>query len=662
MRIIISIIIFLTYSFVFSQENEKIDSLKLEIKKNKSLYKNYSELAWEYINTNIDSTNIYLLKIENLKLDEVKEGQFFNLKCAYYLLKQDFERSLLNGNKCEKISLKYNDYKTLGSVYNSISTVYRFKGNYKECEKYLFKSLDYRKKTGDNEEIINSYKNIAAYYTTISNNEKAIEYFNLVLGKEKKELNKISTYINIGYLYNQLENPKKSIIYFEKANRILKQIKYEHILTPNLYLNWSSSLVKLLKFDQAIEKGLKGLSFNCEPTIKAGIYLNLAESYINIDKLNLAEKYTLLALKIDEETGYLNGVATDYLLLGKILTQKKEFIKSKVTLFNSIKLLKETKDSINLISGYENYIRNALYEKNDTLTNTILDDYIDLLNIRTSTNTINKLNEIETKYRTAEKEAQIKTQQLQLEKEKYNKILLISALGVLLLFSLGGYFWNRNRQKRLALQNQNELLKLQQNFNQLELQNLNQQLDPHEVKNLLASISPEIQEKAPDAYQKMLKLFKLTRATLNNKSMTESLDIQLQQIEDYLSLEKTMLNHPLHFEIDNQIIEKEVQIPRLLLKNLVENALKHGIKNKTGEGHIQILTIEKEQNYHIIVDDDGVGRKKSIALDTGLGTGTYQNLFAILNQKNKSKADLEIIDKEHGTKVVVKIPVDYKYV
>jgi LytS/YehU family sensor histidine kinase len=178
----------------------------------------------------------------------------------------------------------------------------------------------------------------------------------------------------------------------------------------------------------------------------------------------------------------------------------------------------------------------------------------------------------------------------------------------------------------------------------------------------LASISPEIQEKAPDAYQKMLKLFKLTRATLNNKSMTESLEIQLQQIEDYLLLEKTMLNQPLHFNIDNQIIEKEVQIPRLLLKNLVENAIKHGIRNKTGEGHIQISILEKEHNFHIIVDDDGVGKKQSVGLDTGLGTGTYKNLFAILNQKNKSKADFEIIDKDQGTKVVVKIPVDYKYV
>ena len=61
------------------------------------------------------------------------------------------------------------------------------------------------------------------------------------------------------------------------------------------------------------------------------------------------------------------------------------------------------------------------------------------------------------------------------------------------------------------------------------------------------------------------------------------------------------------------------------------------------------------------MDDSGKGRKHAISLDSGIGTSTYQNLFATLNQKNKENATFEIIDKEQGTKVEVKIPVDYKY-
>ena len=193
----------------------------------------------------------------------------------------------------------------------------------------------------------------------------------------------------------------------------------------------------------------------------------------------------------------------------------------------------------------------------------------------------------------------------------------------------------------------------------MELQSLNKQLDPHEIKNLLASISPEIQEKAPESYRKMLKLFNITKASLNNNSLTESLENQAQQIDDFLSLEKSMLSENFEYSIENKIENKELQIPRLMLKNLVENSIKHGIK---GNGGVINVSISEKSNFiNIIVDDSGKGRKHAISLDSGIGTSTYQNLFATLNQKNKENATFEIIDKEQGTKVEVKIPVDYKY-
>lgn len=655
-----SLILFLTFCcyILQAQETKVIDSLKKEVKLNKNIYKNYSELAWEYINTNIDSTNNYLLRIEKLNLNEIKKGQFYNLKCAYFLLKQDFEKSLLFGNKCEKISLKYNDYKTLGSVYNSISTVYRFKGKYKECEKYLFKSLDYRKKIGDKEEVINSYKNIAAYYATINDNEKAIGYFNIVLGKEKKEINKISTYINIGYLYNQLENPKKSIIYFEKANKILKQVRYEHILTPNLYLNWTSALVKLLKFDDAIEKGLKGLSYNCEPTIKAGIYLNLAESYVNTKKLNLAEKYTLLALKIDKETDYLNGVATDYLLLGKILTLKKDFKKGKDELLNSIKLLKETKDSVNLISGYENYIRNVLYEKNDTSTNTILDGYIDMLNKRTNTNTIKNLNEIETKYRTAEKEAKIKTQELQIQKEKTNKYLAFGLIGLVILLSVIAFYILKNRQKNKEKLLQLELDNLNNSINAMELQNLNQQLDPHEVTNFIQTVSDKVQRIDENLYNQLVNLWDITNIVINHKDITSDIQTEIINLKKYLAYQQEIAYPKFEYAIVNNLSDNTFKIPRLLLRNLTNNSIKHGLKGIDGKINIELF---EENNFvNIIVEDDGRG----INLKTnkkGIGTSTYENIFTKLNLKNKEKATIQIQNKEKGVIVKVSIPKNYNF-
>ena len=122
-----------------------------------------------------------------------------------------------------------------------------------------------------------------------------------------------------------------------------------------------------------------------------------------------------------------------------------------------------------------------------------------------------------------------------------------------------------------------------------------------------------------------------------------------------------MLPIPLEYSIENNIQNTQTQIPRLLLKNLVENALKHGIKQQETGGNITVEIKEKENFIYISVDDNGKGRNLEISFDSGIGTTTYQKLFATLNPKNKENATFEIIDKQQGTKIEVRIPTNYKY-
>jgi LytS/YehU family sensor histidine kinase len=268
--------------------------------------------------------------------------------------------------------------------------------------------------------------------------------------------------------------------------------------------------------------------------------------------------------------------------------------------------------------------------------------------------------DFEAKYRTAEKEAQIKSQQLEIEKEKAKRNMALAGGGFLILIAGLGFGYFRNKQKQKFLQTQNALLGLQQDLSFKEIESLNKQLDPHEIKNLLGSISPEIQEKAPEAYNNMVKLFKITKASLS-KELVEPLNQQLEQIEDYLALEKNMLHVPLNYTISDNSINKNTPIPRLLLKNLVENAVKHGIRLSQSGGEISIEISEADNNLRIVVDDTGVGRKQAIAQDSGIGTSTYLRLFEILNLRNKEQAVFKTLDKNQGTRVQVNIPLNYKY-
>ena len=77
------------------------------------------------------------------------------------------------------------------------------------------------------------------------------------------------------------------------------------------------------------------------------------------------------------------------------------------------------------------------------------------------------------------------------------------------------------------------------------------------------------------------------------------------QLEKYLYIEKLRFGKKLNIEYDIQA--DSFEIPLLSVQPLVENAVKHGVGMKEDGGTVTIATRETEENYEIIVSDDGVG-------------------------------------------------------
>lgn len=61
------------------------------------------------------------------------------------------------------------------------------------------------------------------------------------------------------------------------------------------------------------------------------------------------------------------------------------------------------------------------------------------------------------------------------------------------------------------------------------------------------------------------------------------------------------------YEIDVPESMKEMQVPKMTLQPLVENALYHGIKNMRRKGNIKITGEEHEKENVLIVEDNGIG-------------------------------------------------------
>lgn len=213
---------------------------------------------------------------------------------------------------------------------------------------------------------------------------------------------------------------------------------------------------------------------------------------------------------------------------------------------------------------------------------------------------------------------------------------------------------------KAQLKSKNDFLKLQFDLQNMEIQNLNQQLSPHDLKNILATVSAEIQVKAPESYRRFVKLLKLTVASLKTDTFLDKLSNQLQLIEDFLSIEKLQLGDKLQYQIINNL-KTDIPLPRLLLKNMVENAIKHGIRTKDSGGEIQVLIDMDESCYIIKIKNNGSLIEYENNTHSGIGISTYQKLFELLNKKNSEQAKLKLLNLQNEVVAIIQIPIAYRY-
>lgn len=177
------------------------------------------------------------------------------------------------------------------------------------------------------------------------------------------------------------------------------------------------------------------------------------------------------------------------------------------------------------------------------------------------------------------------------------------------------------------------------------------QLKPHFLSNTLAMIRTMC-EPDSDAFAAISKLSEFIRGSLKVVTETKPIPIEeeLELIEDYIDLQNLRFKNSVNVEWD--IEETEFSVPALSVQILVENAIKHGIRETPeGRGVIGIGTGSDEDTYYVRISDNGVG----FDADTEeWGTG-LRNLRDRLDIMCGGKLE---IDSRHGigTVGIVRIP------
>lgn len=141
--------------------------------------------------------------------------------------------------------------------------------------------------------------------------------------------------------------------------------------------------------------------------------------------------------------------------------------------------------------------------------------------------------------------------------------------------------------------------------NKAELKALQRQINPHFLFNALNAITSFIRIDPNKARELIINLASYLRYNLELNSEFIDIKKELQQVKDYIEIEKARFGNKLNVIYD--IDDVNIKIPSLTIQPLVENAIIHGILKDKGLGTVQIIVKEEGEKVKISIIDSGIG-------------------------------------------------------
>jgi len=203
---------------------------------------------------------------------------------------------------------------------------------------------------------------------------------------------------------------------------------------------------------------------------------------------------------------------------------------------------------------------------------------------------------------------------------------------------------------------------------QIELNMLQQQINPHFLYNTLESINWMARmQNSPNISSTITALVKLLQASTYTERDFITIDEEIDNIKNYIAIQKFRYGNLFEviYDIDEAIIKKYTL--KLILQPLVENAIYHGLEDKTEGGIIVIGGGMRENGICLWVEDNGKGidqDKIDQILSKDIKESSRYSSIGISNTVKRIKLyygeayGLELKSLlESGTKAVITIPV-----
>lgn len=559
---------------------------------------------------------------------------------------------------------KDNPDKEIAENYIALAKQLGEQKEYERSETYYFQAINLFIKNKNNEPAANAYRELAKVQELQNKFDEAIfNYTNASLLTNLKDFREINT--NDAERLRNRNNLQTQTDYIQR-NLQISQNTGNKEETANSYQQMAQ-VRRNMDDNEGAREELKNALQNVKekPRESFKIKQEIAKTYISENQYDQA---------ID--------INKDLLEEAKQVSDTQLEIEQLQNLSSTYFKAKDTKSGINTLKeAYNLAIRNGETMQARNILNSLVEEYRKLKNtseilavyadftarldtlIKSDSSLVDaRLFQLhENRISQLEKERELKDE-LIAKKNRFNYILLflIVLILIFIVFIIRALYSINQKNKKIALQS------------------LRREMNPHFIFNSLNSVNHFIAQNNEIEANKYLSSYsRLMRSIMENSNKDFiSLSNELEHLKEYLELEHLRFRDKFYYEIhlDASIDSDAVYIPNMLIQPQLENAIWHGLRYKESMGKLTLRISKEKDGLSIVIEDDGIGLKKSKELKTthqrqhnSRGLTNTQERISLLNQLYHIHITMEINDKKDkencGVIVIFRFPlIDKKIV
>ncbi|MFN8281996.1 MAG: tetratricopeptide repeat protein [Chitinophagales bacterium] len=500
------------------------------------------------------------------------------------------DSSIKYANKIVQLSEKHN-YK-LGFIkgYNMLGTIYSQKSELDKAISYYQKAISYAKEDMYKQERSSALYNMSTTYYDRGDYDKALDACITCL-KIKTDCNDSSgisrCYREMAEIYTYKEEPQKALSYIEKALSIQRKLKSNTALArclstaANVHVglkDYVTALKYLRQAESLIDDDNEGL-------IAEGIYNNIGRCYNEMERIDDAERYYLLALEQCEYYKHKYSETTILYNLGQIYVTKGKNDLAEKYLMKALPMAEEMNSFLDLANIHESLANLYINKKDFERAYKHKEAFITFSDSLMNEEKMKTIEELTVKFETKEIAFKNASLQKKVTEQKYtivrNLFWLYGALSLALIIILIAIFYTRQNNFKTKLERM-----------ELEQQQYRAQMNPHFIFNCLNSIQHYIVHNDVIAANKYLSEFAtLMRKTMENNQL-HAIDLQheIDYLKSYLTLEQMRFENKFTYEINcaPSVNVFDTQILPMIIQPFAENAIVHGLCYLEKNGKLSI--------------------------------------------------------------------------